>query len=447
MNLTKQNLYNLIFVLFLISLSGGSYMLRLNFFGIELYAFRYILIIGIAFMFYNKDIKLYTNKFTKIVFSFLLFWILYALISLFWCEDLKRGVHEIIYLIIGFLTYIYMFSLSIYLRNEFKYRIVENWHYTAIPLILMAWWEIVTGNHLDSNYSKLLLKLSPMHENHFVPITVFDNPNNFAIFLTISVTLFLFSIHRNQNKLFSFILFINSIVLIFITSSRIGIVYLFFLIIFFIGYLFIKSHKLFSRVTMKFFVFNLFFIASIFTINSYSRVNKFKIELETKRTKEILERYHAKIKRETGVDSRDSSSFNIRKNLIYNGIDFFKESKGIGIGAGSFEAKIINGENNYPTYGYSNPHNYFIRILSQYGVIVLLIFIGILIYVIFRLFVIVFIHKKSFYDSFFILLLLICFVLMSNANSSFIPLPLNWFLISFIFILFDALNQKYVEAN
>jgi O-antigen ligase len=175
----------------------------------------------------------------------------------------------------------------------------------------------------------------------------------------------------------------------------------------------------------------------VFMFNSSDKVNRSQIE----NREHLLTEYHDKIKNEFGSNSYDSSSVNVRKNLILSGLDFASSSYFVGVGAGSFESKILKGENKYSTYGMPNPHNYFIEVFSQYGILITLFILSLFIFIGWKVLLSLF-HSIAFEESLFILLLIICYGLLSNANSSFLPLPLNWFMFSLILILFDKFYSK-----
>ena len=134
----------------------------------------------------------------------------------------------------------------------------------------------------------------------------------------------------------------------------------------------------------------------------------------------------------------------IRKNLILNGYDFFKESKGLGVGAGNYMKYIQLGKGEYETDGVDSPHNWLIEIISQYGIIIVILFIFLIFYI-FK--VIYFSIKKIGFSQkhLLILMLLFCYMVMSNSNSIFMPLPINWLIFSFILLHTDDLLEIKTE--
>ena len=90
----KDLIYSSLFFLFIVSLAGGSYMLNFKLFGVDVYAFRIFLGLHILLLFLNKDIVLYHSNFSKTVFYFLIFWILYGMISFFATDSLYLIIHS-----------------------------------------------------------------------------------------------------------------------------------------------------------------------------------------------------------------------------------------------------------------------------------------------------------------------------------------------------------------
>ena len=434
----KDLIYSSLFFLFIVSLAGGSYMLNFKLFGVDVYAFRIFLGLNILVLFLNKDIVLYNSNFSKIVFYFLVSWILYGVVSLTWCADLRLAVHEVIYIVIGLSTYVYLYSISQFFKNDFESILFKNWIYALIPIFIISFIEISTGIHLAGNYLNSLTKLEFLHANNFVPVATFDNPNNLAIFLSLSLVILMVLIRQKKHVFFFSILFGVNFYLIVLTGSRIGIIFssLLLLIWTLVNFKPIIMNTL-KDMYLKIIGSILLFVL-VFMFNPSDKVNRSQIE----NREHLLTEYHDKIKNEYGSNGYDSLSVNVRKNLILTGLDLAKTSYFIGVGSGSFEAKIRKGENKYPTFGMPNPHNYFIEVFSQYGILITLFLIGLFSFIGVKVIVSLYLSRQ-FEKALFILLLLFCYGLLSNANSSFLPLPLNWFIFSLIMIQFD----KFYSGN
>lgn len=127
------------------------------------------------------------------------------------------------------------------------------------------------------------------------------------------------------------------------------------------------------------------------------------------------------------------SSGSIRKNLVLNGLEYLRSSRFMGTGAGGYRENNLRKLNKYPDRGVGGAHNFAIEILSQYGIIVFLLLATVIIAVCYRLFLAL--RAKTWSKKHFLVLwLLITLCLMGNSNSSFLSLPLNWFLVIFMLI-------------
>jgi O-antigen ligase len=122
-------------------------------------------------------------------------------------------------------------------------------------------------------------------------------------------------------------------------------------------------------------------------------------------------------------------SFTLRKNLVLNGITYFKKSPLMGIGPGQFRFKLSRNQSFYPIDKNSSPHNYLIEMISQYGVLG-----GIIFLIPITLFVSKIIKRKW---SFLYAMLVFLYYLEGVMPSSFLYLDINWILFSSIILCFS----------
>lgn len=140
------------------------------------------------------------------------------------------------------------------------------------------------------------------------------------------------------------------------------------------------------------------------------------------------------------------SSNSVRKNLLLNGLDYLKKSHYMGLGAGGFQASNVLKLNKYPDNGVVGAHNFMIEILSQYGVIIFAMLMSVFIWVLLVLFRA---FKRKLWDGkhFLVLWLLITLVFMGNANSTFLSLPINWFLVVLVLVFANELMESRKDLN
>jgi teichuronic acid biosynthesis protein TuaE len=423
----KQILLNL----FVITLIGGSFMLEFHFFGVDLYAFRILLIASLVYLFFTGRLKLFHNKASRYTFFFMVIWLIYAALSIFWCIDKMAAYRDIMYLLFGIATLIFMVSIKHGFR-DFETELVTVWMQAFFVVLAVSVWEINTANHLVSNFTHRLHELKPFHNLNFVPVFTFDNPNHFAIFLCLTIALFVGLILKNSKVALLTFLTSCSCFLLHILSARLGYIVMFIYVIMLLLFYFYKNRGLHLQ-SMKQTFFKVIFIfvflmAGIFATHKVENVYEEKI-LET-----VIE-----------PDDRLPSSV-LRKNLIMNGYDFFIESKGMGVGAGNYMSYTQQGKGKHETDGIDSPHCWVVEVLTQYGIV-----IGVLFFLCFMYFIKVLIssaRKTGFQREHLILTLLIsCYIFMSNSNSIFMPLPLNWTILSLIVVFTDDLLETNSPEN
>jgi len=420
--------------LFFISLVGGSFMLDSCLFQVHLDAFRTFLIISLSVLFFSGKLVLYNNKVTKYTFFFLIIWLLYALLSLLWCIDKMAAYKDVLYLLFGIGTFIFLVSIKNGYK-EFEQELAIVWTKVFIVVMIVSVWEMYTAKHIVSNFTLRLEELSPFHQLNYVPVFTFDNPNHFAIYICLSGIIFTMTLLRARNIVLNGFFIACSLLLIHILSSRFGIIasVLFALIVLFT---FIQKKnkaelKAIAFSLGKFGLITFFILFSIFGFHKVIRVNE-----------DI-------VKQTILIPDDHLPSTLLRKNLILNGYDFFIQSRGLGVGAGNYKPHINQGDGKYETQGIDSPHNWFIEIISQYGSVIGILFLTLFVYI-------VIVMYKSIKETGFsrehlqLLLLLVCYTVMSNANSIFLPLPLNWVLLSLIVLYADELlgnNQTFDAKN
>lgn len=415
--------------LFIITLVGGSFMLEHTIAGVTFYAFRDFLVVGLAFLLINKRIKLYTNKVTKLSFYILVIWLLYAITSITWCLDRTVAYKDIMYLLWAISTFVFLVSLK-YKYKDFGNDLVKNWGLVFIVVSVFATWEIYTAKHIVSSFTEILSQIARWRKLNFVPVFTFDNPNHFALYTCFSSALFIGAIIRKKIIAMSSFLLAICLFIVHLEEARFGLITIAIYAIIIIIYYQITNSKINLKASLKTFgslIFTFtFLLIGVFGTNDLN------------------------IKSKSGNSPppppvQDHSVF-IRKNLIMNGLDFFIESKGLGVGAGNFKTYIQRGKGELDTGTVISPHNWFIEILSQYGILIIaLCFLwgGYIVKLLYQS-----IKKEKLAEKhLLIILLLFCYVIMSNANSSFMSIPLNWLMFSLIALFTDDLLENKKQEN
>ncbi|MGQ0829494.1 MAG: O-antigen ligase family protein [Bacteroidota bacterium] len=419
--------YRLIFLnLFIITLVGGSFMLDYYLFHVHLDAFRTFLIISLPVLLFSGKLVLYKNDITKYTFFFLIIWLLYALLSLFWCIDKTGAYKDILYLLFGIGTFVFLVSIKNGFK-EFEQELADIWTKVFIAVMFVSIWEMYTAKHLVSNFTLRLHELSPFHQLNYVPVFTFDNPNHFAIYACLSGIIFIIDLQKKRNVVLNGFFIACSLLLIHILSSRFGIITsVIFAVILLFVFIQKKNKEDLKAIALSLGKFGLIICFILFSIFSFHKVIRVHEDL---------------VKQASLAPDDHMPSTLLRKNLILNGYDFFKQSKGVGVGAGNYKAYIKEGKGQYETGTIDSPHNWFIEIISQYGAAIGILFLTLFIYVVICMYRSVkqtgFEHKHL-----QVILLLVCYTVMSNANSIFLPLPINWVLLSLITLYTDDLLEN-----
>ena len=365
LNVELKIFYLMIFLSFL-----GSSISFVNIAGISLIPYRILLILLIVFFIYERYFSLSIYLKVKEYFLFFIIWIVYSLLFLNLSIDQVNGIRYISYLFIYFLLLICFVN---YIKNIQQIKTVFNiWILFLVITIVVAIWEINTGQHLSvSRYNK-----SPELIDN-IPTTFYTNPNDYATFLSISFPFLLFFIGYSKKiylKLFFLLISFIIAFLILFTGSRANIISI---SIAFILY-FILSNRKFR---IKTFIV-LAFIMLISAIYFQDIFNNMYVMLNTN----LVSLFNP------AERSADGSNI-IRMNLIYNSIDFLSQTYGFGVGAGNAEA-WMGKYAIYDTRGITNPHNWWIEILVDYGLLIFVFYIIIYMRLVYQLFV-VFLRSKD----------------------------------------------------
>jgi teichuronic acid biosynthesis protein TuaE len=331
----------------------GVELLSYNFydiFQISLFRFAFvcsILVYLAIFLFDSKNEGISSLKEDKYYLRFMIFWWIYALISLIWVYHFEAWSKSVYFIFVGLF-------LIVFFRKVFKTSmdIVTAFRYFVLIVVfhnIVGWYEMMTRTHLFLDD-----ELATFYNRIGDPISVFFNPNNFATFLMISVfiTYICFANARMwYAKLTYLVIITSSVSLLFQTGSRANMIALYMGAIVFL--LLInrnrKGWRLFAIITGGLF--------ALFS-NLEQIVNFFGFILSN----------------EEMSSSLDRESDWVRINLVKNGFVFLLDTFGFGTGAGNIEYWMKN----YAIYDvkkFDNIHNWWMEILTGYGVLIFILYV------------------------------------------------------------------------
>ena len=291
----------------------------------------------------NRKLKL--DKWTSEIYVFLCFWIIYAIFSLLWVKDTTIGAYYIRRILFYLLTFIIFTQLF---QNR-KYRITAP---LIMQLIFLGYcliniWEMVTWQHLPS--SRLYGIPLP------IPTGAYYNENNGAVFMLMLAPFLTVKTPLTSSKLgkaAALVLFLFMTIVSAVQSSRLALVFMFILGI----YYFIRAGLFLKVVSVALIALSL----TIF-ITSFGR--------EARMAKILLHRQLISIVNENKSYLMTSSK--IRHQLNLESLNLAAESKFFGIGAGSYEIYIGKGRY-HNTSWVVNPHNWWMELLANFGLIIML---------------------------------------------------------------------------
>lgn len=341
----------LVYLIIMTSLIGaGAFSINFGFFQLSLFRGLIILMSFLMFaelLLKNKKIPFKTGKENEYSIKFMLFWFFYALITLGWVRDYTGWAKAIYFLGLGVLSIIVMYK---FLRT--KYDVIKALRFFSYMIIfhnIIGWYEILTGNYIFLTNDKINV-YSVMN----LPVSMFGNTNDFAVFLMFSIfILYICAINTKTSlsKLIYGFSAASSIVLLLYTGSRGSILGLI------IGLMMFFFISIRNKKTRKVLLVLSLIILAIIILNPKIFENLW---------------YSLEAILNFNFQQQGGSDF-VRKNLIANGIEFLFSTIGFGTGAGNIEYWMINYGELY-TGGIINMHNWWLEILVGYGIVIFILY-------------------------------------------------------------------------
>jgi len=360
----------------------------------------------------------------KPYFQFLALWLSYAVLSLAWAADKGNAVRYIIFL---FMAASVIFFVVYYFSNK---RDLKGFYYLWLlvlaALIPVGLWENFTGNHLS--ISGLI---GAPRANIFMPSAVFDNPNDFATYLALSIPFVLALIRYRRGivvRSIGLVVLLASLYLLLETFSRANYLAVILELTFLFTFLF--------KLKAKFKAIILGGLLILVLVIALPRSTQRIIDTIGKQTESI-----------TSPWSLTYGSTGVRINLIKNSLVFLGRTAGFGVGAGNAEYWMSN-FSVYDTRGITDPHNWWDELLVNYGIFIfagyVLFYLG-LIRQLYRL------HRhlsngteKMISEA--LLVALVGFSLASISSSSIMNLRPQWFLFAFALAFLNYQRIKRLEG-
>ncbi|MEO0159311.1 MAG: O-antigen ligase family protein [candidate division WOR-3 bacterium] len=304
---------------------------------------------------------------------FLLILLFWSYLSLLWAIDWQYVPTELSNLTVYILFS--LISLAI-IENKRDFKIlIYIWIFVFFLSILVAFWEILTANHLitsqyhKSNYVNNKFETFIVYTKVFIPTSFYGNQNDFSTYIILSLPIIFFMI---KNYFIKLPLIFSGIFIIFYVVSRANLIGLFFQSLFLPFFM----NKKFNLIYVPLFIFTTIF--SIYTLY-YIKTTSYPEFIKDER----FLRFYANIRNKviTTLQAKKDFSTIIRENLYKSSFEYFLDSKGLGVGVGQLSYLLENKPKYYVFY-FKDPHNFYLEILTKFGIFVFLAYILFLIYIV-----------------------------------------------------------------
>lgn len=302
--------------------------------GIFNLIFSIIILVFIELIKRRKYIKLSSH--VKSILLFFLIWLNYAMVQIIFIVDHDSGYKHFIVMILGIIL-ICIIS-AIVNSKEMLVLLYRIWGIALLIIILVGWFELYTGIKIGE---------SPIYFADKINVTYY-NPNNYSFVLIISLPIIMYWIsHENlYSKITGFFMYLSSFYFIYINETRLGLIIFSFATMLYLLSLMKRRKKI--LLLFSFFIC----IATFYNWNLIVG------------TLELL----------TTLNFSDNS-FNERAVLLNWAFQiFFQHPFGVGPGQLEYYMPIVG----------SNVHNLWIEILVNYGIIIFLGFIMFFVIFIFK---------------------------------------------------------------
>lgn len=314
---------------------GGAYEVKLV---------DFVIIISLPFIFvnylYNK-VKI-IQKINGITISSFLF-IGFSITSLMWSEDLQNGIIEGLKLIIALVL---LMSPLIFVQDREKLiRVLEIWLYAASASSL---YNLITMN-IDTLTFDFLNQTSAFYGFKASFSKFYRDGNDFAMYLILTYTIYhiLKNINRKKIKLYNVII-IPVLINWVLSLSRSG--WILGLLVFFVLLLLKLNNRLKEKNKSSLLFTSVFFIIIGLLLSILYQIG--------------------------GINTKADWSFFSRFYLWGAALQLFFLNPLVGVGLGAYQFHALHNINDLVVQLNPFPHNLFLRILAEFGIIGFLLFIG-----------------------------------------------------------------------
>jgi teichuronic acid biosynthesis protein TuaE len=322
----------------------------------------------------------------------------YGSISMLWAPDRSLSYSKINNIFLALLIAYILYAARAFEAQRFR-ALVQGWLIAVVTTVMFAAAELVAGRNFFGN-----ARFEDRETYGSIVMSTFHNPNNFSVFLALVMPLLLLGLLQSKDwkKLPLGALWLTSFALLVLSASRIALALAALQLM---AVVFLLRGKTVFKLTAIAIGTGIVTAAFVLGTNVAGKIASL-------------------------VGGGDVSGLS-RVTLVLNGLWMFRESNGLGVGAGNFPYYMDNMNPPYSFRELNQPHNLWIEILSEYGIIVFGAFLLFYLYLL-RLAWTLTRRAKRHYDrslnlqSVTLFVLLISYPFAVISPSHYVTDPINW---------------------
>lgn len=456
----SEKIITIIFSLLLVTLPFGAKIFAFSIGFMTLYPFLLILLLLSFFgLFHLNRIKSKIERYTLIL---LLTWFFYAFIFYFFIEGKHDAIIDIRSItLMGLTTFVFIWVKNFLGIKKWMSALSFLFKLVYFLLVIVSFLEIKTGIHFAGNFTEKISSL-PISSLYYTPIFLYDNPNTLSGYvILLGILVILTNIKSSKNLYFIWLVIGLNAFISHISAARLGELSSYIFIIWFtvisLTRVIKKEYweKNIFKIKLSFLSISFLFICILFLPKYFGPIWQFDYEPEEKwvtanpilkevnESSYIIKLDEAKYMNKDTLEDR-FSSVKIRTGLLLNGLNMLENSNYLGVGPGQNRFLHTKKQVVYYTKTNRSPHFWLIEILSQYGILIFLGYVGLLIFVFIAALRFL---QKDFYLSSLIIISLLIFLIASLLPSSFLILDINWVFIAVIIGITTSLPEIANEVK
>jgi len=399
------------------------------------------LILGVVFLLSTFKYIFQFSKIEKFIGLVLVGLLIQSFLISFFIPGKKEALFDL-HSIILFNLYYFNFILAKHslTKQKFIHLFNKGFLFFSLFILIFGIIESLIGIHIGGDYT---FRLSQgMATVNYAPLFIYDNPNDYLVYsVGVSFIALIFNKKLFEHKLLVFSIIAINLFFAHIALSRFAIFLMMMLLFVFLWNTYIlkfkKKYLFYFLIPFTLIVSSNKIYLGPIIITQLNEIKEDKIKgngpnlVSSKKQEKVLD---LNVKQDTLLES-----YIVRKNLLINGFNLFKSSPLIGVGPGQFRYLLNKYETKYPIDKNYSPHNYFIEMISQYGIIGIIVFLIPLILFFIKV-------LKGKWNLMFSILIGI-YYLEGLMPSAFLYLDINWIVFSVIVLCYseDFISFKSIK--